>query len=85
MAWKHRLLSHAPVKTLVPNQQEAVKSPFKLEFFTEPRPGHRTNPLRLKNVKNAAWCLTSHGSFLNLQSVRKIANKSRQERQLYNF
>ena len=35
-------------KTLVRSQQEAVKSPFKLKFFTEPRPQYRTNPLRLK-------------------------------------
>ena len=71
------------LKMLVENQQEAIKSQFKLEFFSEPRSRYRTNPLRLKSKKvNVAW---SHGSFLNLQTVRKITNKSRQECELYNF
>ena len=36
------------LKTLVRNEQEAGKSLFKLELFTEPQSQYRTNPLRLK-------------------------------------
>ena len=43
------------LKTLVRNQKEAMKSPFKLEFFTEPLSQYRINTLQLRPKKSKAW------------------------------
>ena len=57
---------------LVRNQLEAVKSPFKLEFFTEPRSQCRTNPLRLKPKRSETRPIA-----VNLQLTPKNHNPAK--------